>query len=103
MDAPEPPTDGGGFKDFYHNWTNSILQQLKRNFCKIADASFRISTMTNSFKYSQAVLCEYRPYSLVPDPKIRKFCEASWGGGWRRTSSRRIHFLRSRISSVEKY
>jgi hypothetical protein len=26
--------------DFYHNWTNSILQQLKRNVCKIADSLF---------------------------------------------------------------
>jgi hypothetical protein len=32
--------------------TNSILQQLKRNIRKIADALFRISTMTDSFKYS---------------------------------------------------
>jgi hypothetical protein len=37
-----PPTDGGGFRDFYHNWTNSILQQLKR-FWKITDVLFRIS------------------------------------------------------------
>jgi hypothetical protein len=37
---------------FYHNWTDSILQQLKRNFWKIADALFRISPMTNSFKYT---------------------------------------------------
>ncbi len=38
-----PPTDGRRLRDFYHNWTNSILQQLKRNFWKIADALFRIS------------------------------------------------------------
>jgi ribosomal protein L16 Arg81 hydroxylase len=38
-----PPTDGGGLRDFYHNWTNSILQQMKRKFWKIADALFRIS------------------------------------------------------------
>jgi hypothetical protein len=30
-----PPTDGGGFRNIYHNWTNSILQQLKRNFGKL--------------------------------------------------------------------
>jgi hypothetical protein len=36
----DPPTDGGGFRDFYHNWTNSILQQLKRKF---EDVLFRIS------------------------------------------------------------
>jgi hypothetical protein len=29
---------------FLPHWTNSILQQLKRNFWKIADALFRIST-----------------------------------------------------------
>jgi hypothetical protein len=40
---PNPPTDGGGLRDFYHNWTNSILQQMKRKFWKIADALFRIS------------------------------------------------------------
>jgi hypothetical protein len=38
-----PPTDGGDFRDFYHNWTNYILQQLERKFWKIADALFRIS------------------------------------------------------------
>jgi hypothetical protein len=38
-----PPKDGGGFKGFYHNWMNSFLQQLKRNFWEIADALFRIS------------------------------------------------------------
>ena len=32
-----PPTDGRGLRDFYHNWTNSILQQLKRKFWEIAD------------------------------------------------------------------
>jgi len=31
-DAPMPPT---GFRHFYHNWTNSILQQLKRKIWKI--------------------------------------------------------------------
>jgi hypothetical protein len=38
-----PPTDGGGLRAFYHNWTNSILQQLETKFWKIADALFRIS------------------------------------------------------------
>ena len=32
-----------GFRDFYHNRTNSILQQMKRKFWKIAGALFRIS------------------------------------------------------------
>ena len=36
-------------KTFYS--TNSILQLLKRKFWKIADPLFRISWMTNSFKY----------------------------------------------------
>jgi hypothetical protein len=58
-----PPTDDGGFRDFYHNRTNSILQQLKINFWKIVGALFRISTMTNSFKYTPRGV--YRPYSLV--------------------------------------
>jgi hypothetical protein len=30
---PEPHTHGRGFRDFYHNWTNSISQQLKSDFC----------------------------------------------------------------------
>jgi hypothetical protein len=29
-----PSKDGRGFRDFYHNWTNSILQQVKRKFGK---------------------------------------------------------------------
>jgi len=37
--------------DFYHNWTNSILQQLERKLWKIADKLFRISLMTNSFQF----------------------------------------------------
>jgi hypothetical protein len=75
-----PPRDDKGLSDFYHNWTNSILQQLKRNFWEIADALFRISTMTNSFKYSHR--CEYRPYSLVPDPQISRNCEDFVIPGW---------------------
>jgi hypothetical protein len=46
----KPPRDVKGLMDFYHNWTNSILQQLKKNFWKIAEALFQISPMTNSFK-----------------------------------------------------
>jgi hypothetical protein len=38
-----PPTDGKGFKGFLPHWTNSLLQQLKRKFWKIADELFRIS------------------------------------------------------------
>ncbi len=38
-----PPRDDKGLSDFYHNRTNSILHQLKRNFWKIAEALFRIS------------------------------------------------------------
>jgi hypothetical protein len=48
-----PPRDGKGLMDFCHNWTNSISQQLKKNFWKIVETLFRISPMTNSFKYSQ--------------------------------------------------
>jgi hypothetical protein len=32
-----------GLRDFYHNWTNSILHQLKRKFWKITETLFRIS------------------------------------------------------------
>ena len=46
--TPSPPRDGKGHIDFYHNWTKSILQQLKRQFLKIAYALFRISSMSNS-------------------------------------------------------
>ena len=46
----DPPRDGKGFRDFYHNRTNYILQQMKRKFWKISGALFRISWMTNSFK-----------------------------------------------------
>jgi hypothetical protein len=35
MIFPMVTTDGGGHRDFYHNWTNSILQQLKRNFLEL--------------------------------------------------------------------
>ncbi len=33
-DTPTDATllDGGDFRDFYHNWTNSILQQPKKKF-----------------------------------------------------------------------
>jgi hypothetical protein len=36
-----PPTDDGGLRDFYHNWTNSILQQLslKVDYYQILDLS----------------------------------------------------------------
>ncbi len=37
-------------RDFYHNRTKSILQQLQRKFWKIEDVLFRISWKTNSFK-----------------------------------------------------
>jgi hypothetical protein len=43
-------TDDRRLRDFYHIWTNSILQQVKRKVLKIADALFRISSMTDSFK-----------------------------------------------------
>jgi hypothetical protein len=50
MKLPIPPTDDRRLRDFYHNWTNSILQQQTRKFCKIAGALFRISSLTDSFK-----------------------------------------------------
>ena len=33
----ESPTNDRRLRDFYHNWTNSILQHLERNFWKITD------------------------------------------------------------------
>jgi uncharacterized membrane protein len=54
--------------DFYHNWTNSILQQLETKFWKIADELFRILWMTNSFKERTKEHGDlYYHYSLVPD------------------------------------
>ncbi len=74
-----PPRDGEGLRDFYHDWTNSILQQLKRKFWKIADALFRISWISHSFTYTPGVSTTgvYHPYSFVPDPQISWNCEAS--------------------------
>jgi hypothetical protein len=39
----DPPKDGGDLRDFYHKWTNSILQQMETIFWKITDVWFRIS------------------------------------------------------------
>ena len=95
MQFPIPPTDGRRLWDFYHNWTNSILQQLKRKYWKIADALFRISSMTDSFKQkpregkygaatgqtaeASCTACGgfYCPYCLVPEPQISENCESS--------------------------
>ena len=55
----EPPTDGERLQDFYHTCTNSILQQLEIKLWKIADALFRISSMTNSFQSSP-------PWGVLP-------------------------------------
>ncbi len=62
-----PPTDGERLKDFYHNWTNSISQQLKRKLWEIADELFRISSITNSFQSSPAGEC--CSYSLARGPQ----------------------------------
>jgi hypothetical protein len=50
-----PPTDGRGLRDFSQNWTYCILQEVKRKFLKIPDILFRISWITNSFKYETRV------------------------------------------------
>jgi hypothetical protein len=42
--------DDRRLRDFYHNWTKSILQEMKENFEELQDALFRISSMTNSFQ-----------------------------------------------------
>jgi hypothetical protein len=51
----QPPRDVKGLKDFYQQLDEFFLQQMPRNFWKIADELFRISTMTNSFKYPPGV------------------------------------------------
>jgi hypothetical protein len=68
------PKDGG-LRDFYHNWTNSILQQMKWKFWKIADPLFQISWMTKSFKYQPRwfvlpLQCRTRPSKLFKFPQI---------------------------------
>ncbi len=77
-----PPKDGG-LRDFYHNWTNSILHQLKRKFWKIEDVLFRISSMTKFISIVPRWEC--RPYSLVPDPQNFWNCEFSGILGWKTT------------------
>ena len=62
------------------------LQQLETKFWKIENALFRISWMTNSFKYTHR--CLYRPYSLVPDPQISRNCEAFAVPRWRQLSKK---------------
>ena len=48
----DPPTDGKRLKDFYHNFPNSALQHLVTKLWKITDTLSRISSMTDSFKYT---------------------------------------------------
>ena len=72
--AHVPPTNGRGFRDFYHNWTKSILQQLTRKFWKIADALFRISWMTHSFKYHSRWVVLPLQFSTGPS-KLLKLLE----------------------------
>jgi hypothetical protein len=39
-----PPTDVEGLRDFYHPWTNFILQLVETKFWKNVDVLFRISS-----------------------------------------------------------
>ncbi len=57
------PWNLGGV-EFYHTWTNSVLQQAERICFIIADALFRISSMTDLFKYKPLTV----PTILVTDP-----------------------------------
>ena len=66
-----PPTNGERLRDFYHNSTNSILQQLERKLWKIADAFFRISSITNSFQYAPP--CTMADDADAPPPHITAF------------------------------
>ena len=70
-----PPTDGRDLRDFYHHWTNSILQHLTRKFWKIPDTFFRISSITNSFKWQSrwfllTLLLKTGPSKLFEFPEI---------------------------------
>ena len=68
-------------REFYHNWTNSVLQQQEETFGKFQIALFRISSLTkvvlihlNNRQLASTAhnspAGKYRPqYSLVPDPK----------------------------------
>jgi hypothetical protein len=64
--STDPPTDGGGLRDLYHNWTNSILEQLKTNFGKWQMHCFEFHQWLIHLNPKHVAL--YCPYSLVPDP-----------------------------------
>jgi hypothetical protein len=59
--------------DFYHNWTNSILQQLKKTIlenCRCIVPNF----MNESSHLNKKHGAFYGPYSIVPDPQnVSKF------------------------------
>jgi hypothetical protein len=61
-----PPTDWKGFKGILPQLDDVRFTTSERRFWKIADVLFRISSMTNSFRYTP------HPYSLVPDPQISR-------------------------------
>ncbi len=83
------PTDGGDFRDFYHNylcllWIDKTRAKDK-TYIRIYECRCdeRLQTKTKEFTEFQQWLihldthtCEYRPYSLVPTPKFGG-CEAS--------------------------
>ena len=41
----DPPRDDKGLRDFYHNWTNSILQQLKKKL--LENCRYIVPNFTN--------------------------------------------------------
>ncbi len=55
-----------GSRDFYHNWTNSILQQVKRKFRKI---QMDCSEFHEGLIHLNRKRAFYWPYTLVPDPE----------------------------------
>ena len=75
--ASTEPFDGKGLKGIFPQLDEFCFTTAGRNFWKIPDALFRISSMTNSFEESPAD--EYHPqftrwrylprFCLVPDPQ----------------------------------
>jgi hypothetical protein len=57
-----------------------VSRQIFRLVRKISDALFRISGMTNSFKYKTR--CFYCPYSVIPDPQFFSNFQNCEDSGW---------------------
>ena len=60
-------------REFYHNWTNSVLQQQKENFGKLQIQCPEFHQCLFHFKDPHGGV--YCPYSLVPDLQNFEFPE----------------------------